>query len=333
MNRFANIKILYIEDDRALAHLFKKRLEKLEYSVETAVNGTKGLEMFQEDSFDLLVVDYHLPDTNGLEIVRTLAAEGDLPPTIMLTGTGNEAIAVEAIKWGVSDYIVKEANYLELMPSVIEQVMQQNDLINTKATIERALIEAETTNMALLDAIPDLLIHLDVDNNIVDVRQPAGQIPPTANLEIGNHIKECLQKETALKTIMALDETRKSRSLQQFQFHCKVKGDMQYYENRIIASGKDSALMIIRNITEQEALKRDREALIDELQSAVSKIKTLSGLIPICSCCKRIRDDGGYWNSLELYLQQHSDMAFSHSYCPSCIQEEFPELYEENKFK
>lgn len=64
--------------------------------------------------------------------------------------------------------------------------------------------------------------------------------------------------------------------------------------------------------------EREREKLINELQSALSEVKKLSGLIPICSHCKKIRDDEGYWKQIDVYIQKHSEASFSHGLCPGC---------------
>ncbi len=69
-----------------------------------------------------------------------------------------------------------------------------------------------------------------------------------------------------------------------------------------------------------------RKALIQELQTAIGEIKTLSGLLPICASCKKIRDDKGYWNQIEVFIRDHSDAEFSHGICPDCIQQLYPEL-------
>lgn len=70
-----------------------------------------------------------------------------------------------------------------------------------------------------------------------------------------------------------------------------------------------------------------RKELIQELQSALGDIKTLSGLLPICASCKKIRDDGGYWNQIEVFIREHSDAEFSHSVCPECIEQLYPDLH------
>ncbi len=68
--------------------------------------------------------------------------------------------------------------------------------------------------------------------------------------------------------------------------------------------------------------------LISELQKALSEIKALSGMIPICASCKKIRDDKGYWNQIESYIKDHSEAQFSHSICPDCVKKLYPEVYE-----
>jgi AmiR/NasT family two-component response regulator len=64
-----------------------------------------------------------------------------------------------------------------------------------------------------------------------------------------------------------------------------------------------------------------------ELQDALYKVKTLSGLLPICCSCKKIRDDEGYWNQLEVYIRGHSEVEFSHGLCPECAKELYPEIF------
>ena len=74
------------------------------------------------------------------------------------------------------------------------------------------------------------------------------------------------------------------------------------------------------------ALLKEKEKLISELQEALAKVKTLSGLLPICSSCKKIRDDKGYWNQIETYIRQRSEAEFTHSICPKCAKMLYPGL-------
>jgi hypothetical protein len=69
----------------------------------------------------------------------------------------------------------------------------------------------------------------------------------------------------------------------------------------------------------------ERERLISELQEALAKVKTLSGLLPICSYCKKIRDDQGYWHQVDSYIKRHSLANFTHGFCPDCTKQYFSE--------
>ena len=82
-----------------------------------------------------------------------------------------------------------------------------------------------------------------------------------------------------------------------------------------------------RDITERKALEHEREQLIIDHMNALSQVKTLSGMLPICAACKRIRDDKGYWNQIESYIQQHSEAEFSHGICPECAKKIYPKYY------
>lgn len=80
---------------------------------------------------------------------------------------------------------------------------------------------------------------------------------------------------------------------------------------------------IFRDITARKMLEEERERLILELKAALEEVKTLSGLIPICAWCKKVRDEEGYWQAVEQYIQQHSGAAFTHSICQECYKQHF----------
>jgi hypothetical protein len=81
------------------------------------------------------------------------------------------------------------------------------------------------------------------------------------------------------------------------------------------------------DIAERVQAEKEREKLIHELEDALARVKTLSGLLPICASCKRIRDDGGEWHELEVYVRDHSDADFSHGICPECADKLYPGFF------
>ena len=80
--------------------------------------------------------------------------------------------------------------------------------------------------------------------------------------------------------------------------------------------------------TKLRTLQKDLQEKNVELQEALDNIKVLKGLLPICTSCKKIRDDQGYWQQVEIYIHDHSEADFTHGFCPGCIQELYPEHYE-----
>ncbi|MDO9110649.1 MAG: hypothetical protein Q7U40_08340, partial [Desulfatirhabdiaceae bacterium] len=77
---------------------------------------------------------------------------------------------------------------------------------------------------------------------------------------------------------------------------------------------------------ESKRIETEREKLIRELHKALSRVKQLSGLLPICASCKKIREDSGYWTQIETYVKDHSEAEFSHGICPECAEKLYPEF-------
>ncbi len=96
-----------------------------------------------------------------------------------------------------------------------------------------------------------------------------------------------------------------------FQF---IQDEIQY----LVGVGVD--------ISERIKAEVEKEVLIDKLQEMLSQVKQLSGFLPICASCKKIRDDEGYWNQIEAYIQKHSEAEFSHSICPDCAKKLYPNV-------
>jgi len=90
-------------------------------------------------------------------------------------------------------------------------------------------------------------------------------------------------------------------------------------------------LGIFWDITERKLEEKNREALITELKNALSQVRQLSGMLPICASCKKIRDDKGYWNQIEKYITEHTEALFSHGLCPDCVIKAYEDIERWNK--
>lgn len=86
---------------------------------------------------------------------------------------------------------------------------------------------------------------------------------------------------------------------------------------------------LVQEIEERKRTEVEKEQLIAQLQKAMQDVKVLSGFLPICASCKKIRDDTGYWRQIEEYISKHSTALFSHGICPDCCKKLYPEFQEE----
>lgn len=103
-------------------------------------------------------------------------------------------------------------------------------------------------------------------------------------------------------------------------------GAMDYIKKPI------NKMELLARVRSAATLKQEmdrRKAREQDLEQALSEIKILRGILPICASCKKIRDDKGYWTQIETYIGRHSEAVFSHGVCPKCIKEQYPDLYPE----
>jgi PAS domain S-box-containing protein len=110
------------------------------------------------------------------------------------------------------------------------------------------------------------------------------------------------------------------------EFHNRKKSGELYWEFASISPIRDAGgkithfLAVKEDVTDRKRVDEERIRLVSELQQALAKVKTLSGLLPICAWCKKVRDDEGYWKQIESYVEAHSDAEFTHGICPDCAE-------------
>ena len=110
-----------------------------------------------------------------------------------------------------------------------------------------------------------------------------------------------------------------------------VNGEWLWLRDKAIAYRNDGDIYadgISSDITSSKMAEKEKEFLIEQLNMKIDQIKVLTGLLPICSSCKKIRDDQGYWNQIDTYIQEHSDVKFSHGICPDCAKRLYPEYHQ-----
>ncbi len=136
-------KILLTEDNQDHALLVKKSLEQARenFHVEVALSASECFEHLSKASFDLVFIDYMLPDTSGLELMRRIGEIFSDLPVVMITGTGSEEVAVEAMKGGAYDYLVKHGEYWKTVPLIAHKALQEHQGKKERERLERELIK------------------------------------------------------------------------------------------------------------------------------------------------------------------------------------------------
>jgi C4-dicarboxylate-specific signal transduction histidine kinase len=134
--------ILVVEDDAALLTLIEKRLAAGGHRTVGVANGVSALAWLKQHAPSLMLLDYSLPDMRGGQLLQEIAAEGVRVPFVVATGHGSESVAVEMMKRGAYDYLVKDATFMKLLPAVVEKALDRARQAERLARAEGQLRQA-----------------------------------------------------------------------------------------------------------------------------------------------------------------------------------------------
>ncbi len=188
----------------------------------------------------------------------------------------------------------------------------------------RELREKEEFNFALFQYNPSTTIVVDREGKVVKSNR--------AKLTSGDrlpNIGDVMYRDYADKHAVDMYEELMSAIRSN---HVKSFPQLPYegkFLSVTIAPFSKGAIITSQDITGRVRAERDRTTLIADLRRALDEVETLRGLLPICASCKKIRDDRGYWNTVEEYFSRRSKVDFSHTLCPECIQTLYPDLWEQ----
>ncbi|MBM3263249.1 MAG: response regulator [candidate division Zixibacteria bacterium] len=155
-------RLLYIDADREYTRRFREVMTTAGYEVDVVANSAEGLSLCNGKLYNVVVVEYRMPAIDGLEVVRRLGLMGPVPATVMLTAYGSETVAVEAMKLGASDYVIRDAEekYLESFPAIIHRIRQNRLLIEAKRLVEDSQ-QAIIQGLRAVVSVADQLIRID----------------------------------------------------------------------------------------------------------------------------------------------------------------------------
>ncbi len=167
MNNGNNATIFVVDDDRGLLRLIEKSLLREGFSVATADSGATALEWLKANQPDLALFDLKLPDMAGKELISAADKLKRLPPFIIITGQGDERVAVDMMKSGALDYVVKDAHFQELIPTIVRRALEHLDRDRRLAAAERDVLESTAQTSAALAELEKLSYSI-----VHDMRAP-----------------------------------------------------------------------------------------------------------------------------------------------------------------
>jgi PAS domain S-box-containing protein len=195
---------------------------------------------------------------------------------------------------------------------------------------EQAARMAVSRLAAIIESSDDAIIGRSLDGKIVSWNAGASKLYGYNEAEaIGQSSAFLLppERDDELETLLEL--VGRGEHIRHLETTRRMKDGRMVEVSLSVSPVRNSAGKIVgvstiaRDIAEQKRAERERERLLNELQQVLGEVKTLSGLLPICAYCKKIRDDSGSWNQIEVYIGQRSGANFSHSVCPDCANQHY----------
>ncbi len=154
-------KVLVVEDNESLITLIQKILKRLGYEALMATKGLDAIEIIEQNNDLLLLLDHNLPDMTGRDVIHRLREKNIEVPFIIMTGQGDEKLAVEIMKLGASDYLIKDNDLLDTLPRVIEKVNRNIEIGKEIKKIQNNLVESEQRYNTFIDSTSDFIFLKD----------------------------------------------------------------------------------------------------------------------------------------------------------------------------
>lgn len=216
--------------------------------------------------------------------------------------------------------------YKELEKRVVELEKSEAQLIK----VEKSLRHENFWRRILIEESRDGIVILDQNGKVNESNKRYADM-------LGYSMEEVLQlyvwdwdslydKEAILEMLRTVDEAGDHFETR----HRRKDGtfiDMEISTNGAVYNGQKLIFCICRDITEKKQAAKERDDLILKLQKALTEVKLLRGILPLCSFCKKIRNDKGYWEQVDSYIHKYFETDVSHSVCPECMKKHYPEEY------
>jgi len=325
---FSHLNVLIVDDSEDDAILIVRALEKEGFNLSfKRVDSAASLEAALNDaSWDIVLSDYSMPAFDAFKALAICQNKVFDAPFIVVSGRIGEEVAVEMMKAGASDYVMKD-DLPRLAPAVNRELRAARD-----RKVRRQAQLAMAHLASIVETCDDAIISQTLGGTVLSWNSGAEQMFGYSSHEmVGESIETLVPLEQREEISAIRDVIERGRRVERIET-MRLRRDGTAIDVSITVSPiKNSdgdiqgASIVLRDITDRKRQEKERLRLIEELKEALKRVKTLNGLLPICASCKKIRNDGGYWEQVETYIRSRSNAEFTHGICPDCVRQLYPE--------
>lgn len=313
------IKVLVVEDESIIAQDMISRLSRMGYSaLGPAITGEKAIEITNNELPDIILMDISLAgDMDGIEVASRIRAQHNIP-VVYVTAFSDDKVLDRAKPTAPYGYLIK--------PFIEKELRATIETALYKHSVEEELRQSREQYRALLEASGAVPWEMDADS------MKFTYVGPQAKTVIGIEPGEMDSFDSWLERINA-DDAQQVRDAytstgdgldnSEIEYRIDLEDGRRLWIRDMVTSdtnakGETRIRGYMLDITIRKEAEIERERHTQELQEALDRITTLQGLLPICAWCKKIRDDSGYWQQVEVYIKDRSKAEFTHSICPEC---------------
>jgi PAS domain S-box-containing protein len=321
--------ILIAEDDTDSLNFLIELLNLPGYHIFAATNGENAVEKAISITPDLILLDVMMPGIDGFEACRRIKENMTTKgiPVIFLTSLTDTVNKVKGFEAGGVDYITK--------PYQNEEVISR---INTHLALYKLQIILQHSEMryrSLMELTPSANFvcrgyEIELINSSALKLMEAeteGQILGKSMPDLFHHDFKALIEDRINKTLNGITVQKAEGKIVSFN---KAFFDVEVSSALIHDSDGPAIIITLNDITGRKRLESEKEKNIKDLEEALATVKKLKGMLPICMYCKKIRNDKGYWEQVEKYIEEHADVTFTHGLCEECYKKNYPGFYKKS---